>query len=504
MNQRMRVALVNSPFLLPENLQQHGVPLSLLYLAAALEKAGFNPRIFHLNRVRKQKGAYFWTYDMPELLATLDDFAPQLIGITCPYSARWCFTSRLAAVLRQRFNAPIVLGGIHPTSFPEYCLHQSAADYVALGEGEKSLVELAAALEKGLPPSKIDGLAWKADGGGGLNPKTHYIENLDSLPFPAYHLIDMERLRHDSKNDRCFQLKGHYFSLITSRSCPNQCSFCNMYLSHGKRWRSRSPENVLAEIEFLAKTYNARQFAVMDDNFTFNRERAVRILQGICAMGLDLHLSFANGLSAKTLDAELIELLKKAGASELCISIESGSDRIRNKIYAKRLSDEKIFEVYDACRRNRLPVSVNFMIGAPEEDDQTIQASIDMMKRVRAPAYFNFTTPFKGTRLYEYYQQRGFIDEQIFQEGMAIDLRSPFPGLHEPARQLAWRRKLRLWNLFYAWRAILATPGLFSLNAVVRWFQTVFGARRITKEHYQAALERWMPLDQAQGKTRQD
>jgi magnesium-protoporphyrin IX monomethyl ester (oxidative) cyclase len=488
------VALLNSPFLLPENLRQHGVPLSLLYLAASLEQAGFASRIYHLNRVLEHRGAYFWTYDLPDLLRNLESFGPQLIGITCPYSARWCFVRRLAAILRQRLAVPLVLGGIHPTSFPEYCLAESEADYVVLGEGEETLAALASCLAQGRAPTAIDGLAWKA-AGGGLNPKTRYIENLDALPFPAYHLLDMERQRRESSEDRFFQFKGHYFSIITSRSCPNQCAFCNMYLSHGKRWRSRSPENVLAEIRFLAETYQARQFAVMDDNFTFNRDRAVRILQGIVDLGLDLRLSFANGLSAKTLDDELIGLLKKAGACELYISIESGSEHIRNRVYEKRLPEAKILEVYDACRRHRLPVSVNFMIGAPDESDETIAASLAMMKRVRAPAYFNFTTPFKGTKLYAHYEERGLIDERVFQEGMAIDLRSPFPGLHDPAKLLAWRRKLRLWNLVYAWREILATPGLFSWNTILRWFQTVLGARRVTPDHYREVMDRWMPLD---------
>lgn len=491
---RGRIALLDSPYLLSDELQQHAVPLSLLYLASSLEKAGFEPRIYTMDQTLAHKGAYFWTYDMPNLLKSLADFNPQLVGITCPYSARWCFVRRLLQIVRKKFAVPLVIGGIHPTSFPDYCLASSEADYAILGEGDETTVELAACLLGGGAPDAIDGLAYKTPAGIVVHPKTRYIEDLDSLPFPAYHLIDMDAQRRQSEGDQYFQLKGMYFSILTSRSCPNQCSFCNMFMSHGKRWRSRSPENVLAEIRHLVKRYGVRQFAVVDDNFTFNRERAVQILRGIIDSGLDLRISYANGLSLKTLDDELISLIKKAGACELYISVESGSARIRNEVYGKRIPEEKIHEVYAACRREKLPVSVNFMIGAPGETDETIAESIALMRKVRAPAYFNFTTPFKGTKLYDDYMRQGLINEKDFQEGYAIDLRVPIPGLHDAARLMAWRRKMRLYNLAYSWRQILATPGLLSWNSVVRWFQTISQRHSLTPSHYHEVMERFLPL----------
>ncbi len=500
---RRRIALLDSPYLLSDKLQQHAVPLSLLYLAAALEKAGFEPRIFTMDQTLNHKGAYFWTYNLPTLLESLADFDPQLVGIACPYSARWCFVRRLTQILRRRFAVPIVIGGIHPTSFPDYCLTTSEADFAILGEGDETTVQLASCLLEGRSPTAIDGLAYKMPDGVVVNPKTHYIADLDDLPFPAYHLIDMDAQRRQSAGDQYFQLKGMYFSILTSRSCPNQCAFCNMFMSHGKRWRSRSPENVLAEIRHLVERYGVRQFAVVDDNFTFNRERAIQILRGIIDSGLDIRVSYANGLSLKTLDDELISLIKKAGACELYISIESGSAYVRNEIYGKRIPEEKIHEVYAACQREKLPVSVNFMIGAPGESDGTISASIAMMRKVRAPAYFNFTTPFKGTKLYDDYLRQGLINEKDFQEGYAIDLRVPIPGLHDGPRLMAWRRKLRLYNLLYSWRQILATPGLLSWNSAVRWFQTILQRRGLTPAHYLEVMDRYLPLEDGKSAFRQ-
>jgi radical SAM superfamily enzyme YgiQ (UPF0313 family) len=195
-----KVAFLNSPYILNEPFFQHMPPLSILYLSAYVQKYGHKARIFNLDRTVNEKGIYFFGFDLQRLFSEIDAFSPDMIGITCPYSSRWPFTERLTKILRSRFkDMPIVIGGIHPTTFPEYCLDSSGADFVVIGEGEE-------------------------------------------------------------------------------RSCPNQCTYCNMHLAHGKRWRYRSPENVLSEIEHLIKTYQVRQFAIVDDNFSFSRQRTIEIL----------------------------------------------------------------------------------------------------------------------------------------------------------------------------------------------------------------------------------
>ena len=213
-----RVALLNSPYLLNEPFFQQMPPLSLLYLGAALKEAGHGPQIFNLDCWEKYKGAYYFGFDLRRLFSQLDFFQPDLIGITCPYSARWPFTQRLTRLLRNHFPAtPIVIGGIHPTSFPEYCLESSEADFIVIGEGEHTIVELLSCLGTERSCEGIDGLAYQSNGACQINPKTRFIKDLDALSLPAYDLLDMEHYRRLCRKDRISQMKGLYFSLLTSR-----------------------------------------------------------------------------------------------------------------------------------------------------------------------------------------------------------------------------------------------------------------------------------------------
>lgn len=240
--------------------------------------------------------------------------------------------------------------------------------------------------------------------------------------------------------------------------------------------------------------YNIRQFSVEDDNFSFDRERACTILEGVAALDKGISICYSNGLSLRTLDRELVGLMKKAGAREIHVSIESGNEYIRNKVYGKAISTEKIYEVYDACKYHDISISVNYMIGAPNESDETIGDTINMMKRIHAPVYVNFTTPFKGTKLYDYFMQRGLIDEKVYQEGVAIDLRTPVEGLHDSKKMFAWRRKIGLYNLLYSWKEILVSSGLVNINSFVRFLQVILRKRINVRTFYAEISNKYMPL----------
>jgi magnesium-protoporphyrin IX monomethyl ester (oxidative) cyclase len=478
-----KIALINPPYILNEPLFQQMPPLSLLYLAANLEKEGFEPLIYHLDKVEKYKRMYFFSFNINQLISDLERFQPDMIGITCPYSARWTFTQRLIHLLKKRFDdIPIVLGGIHPTAFPEYSLSSSEADFVILGEGEVSVVKLMrTVLSKG-NVSHIDGLAYKKDGKCVVNPKTQFIDTLDDMPLPAYHLLDINKYKQLYRNDRISQLKGVYFSLLTSRSCPNQCTYCNMFLAHGRKWRPRSPENVLDEIEYLKRKYHIDQFNVVDDNFSLSRKRTGEILRGIIKRNLDIKFITSNGLSIKTLDEELVMLMKKAGALEICIAVESGSEFIRNEVYNKKISSEQIYRTVDACRKHKLPVRTFFMIGAPGETDETIRESIDLIKRMKVPAYINITTPYKGTKLFDDYLKKGLISEQDVQKGTTIDLKLPIEKAENYDKILKWKRQMQFINVVHSWKDIIFSPSFFNFNALSRYVSGILFPAKVDKQ----------------------
>ncbi len=494
-----KIAFLDSPYILTEPFFQHMPPLSLLYLTAYAEKCGFEAQIYPLNiSVKERRGLYYFGFDTRLLIKDLKNFMPDMIAVSCPYSGRWPFTRRFISFLRSYFpDTPIAIGGIHPTTFPEYCLTNSEANYVVIGEGEITMVELAKHILADKSPYSLDGIAFFDNGKFIFNPKTKFIKDLDNLPFPAYHHIDIEKYKGICKKDRISQLKGLYFSLLTSRSCPFQCTYCNMHIAHGKQWRARSPENVVSEISYLVNKYKVNQFAIVDDNFTLSKRRTIDILKLILKTNSIPAIKFItpNGLSAKTLDEEVIFYLKKAGALEIAIAVESGSDYIRNVIYNKRLSTEKVLEVVAGCKKYHLPCKAFFMVGAPEESEETINQTIDLIKKIKIPAYFNITTPYKGTALYDYYIKKGLINEEDLRQGRAMDLRLPVEESKDYAKIIQWRRKLQIFNIIYAWKDIITSSRWITVNNFKRLITTSLFPTQITQKDIDEVLKKYIPVN---------
>ncbi|MBU1125900.1 MAG: B12-binding domain-containing radical SAM protein [Candidatus Omnitrophica bacterium] len=470
-------------------------PLSILYLASYMEKCGYTPAIYSLDTFAQLGGMFYFGYNLENLFKQIKEMKPQMIGITCVFSSRWPFTQRLTQVIKKAFpDIPLVIGGIHPTTFPEHCLTSSSADYLIIGEGEESVIELFKHILANTKPYGVDGIVFKDEDRLYVNEKKHFIPDLDQIPFPAFHLVDEKTYHAIRTQDRISQFKGLYFPLLTSRSCPNQCTFCNMYLCHGKQWRSRSAENVLAEIDYLSDKYKCRQFAIVDDNFSLSRTRTIAILDGIIAMNKDIRLITPNGLSVSTLDDEVVKKFKRAGALEICIAIESGNEEIRNVVYNKRIKTEKVYEVADACKRHGLSLRTFFMVGAPGESDSTIDESIQMMRRLRVPTYINITTPYKGTQLYDYYIEKGMIKKEDVEAGFSVDLRLPAEQLANYENIIIWRRRLQIANIRYSWPELLRSPGFLNLNSLARLISGIIFPAKITHERINFVLDKYLSL----------
>ena len=167
-----------------------------------------------------------------------------------------------------------IAGGAHPSVLPEFALQDPNLDFVVLGEGEHSIRELVTAISNNPESfSSIDGIGYRSGGTVRINPKTRFIEDLDSLPFPAWHLMNVD---HYFGLDICHGKRNctRFFSIITSRGCPARCVFCTAYNVWGRRYRARSVGKVVEEIKFLKQHYAIEELLVEDDNFTFDVERA--------------------------------------------------------------------------------------------------------------------------------------------------------------------------------------------------------------------------------------
>ena len=237
------------------------------------------------------------------------------------------------------------------------------------------------------------------------------------MPFPDYTMIKLEEYYNmDTSNwynPRCMEIKQP-FPIISSRSCPNKCSFCNMYMTHGSKIRYRTADNVIDEIKKLYQEYNVRYFQFMDDNMTFNMKRAIKLFEGILRNGIKIQFDTPNGLAINRLASDLIDVMIEAGMVSTSLAIESGSEYIRNKIMGKRLSTDKIYEVVEACAKHRhLFIKAFFIIGMPEETHETLDETYKMISRLPLDKInVNFVAPYPGTKLFAQCQAEGLLTFQ--------------------------------------------------------------------------------------------
>ena len=239
------------------------------------------------------------------LVDTILTFGPDMIGFGCLFACDFPDVLRFSILSKERFETiPIVAGGLHITIHARSILTECPSiDWIVLGEAEESLVQLVETVKAETDEfSKIDGLAYRANGEVVVNPKKHFIKDVDSIPFPAYDLVDMEDYHVDTSD--WHNPKGLSFNMsapiISSRSCPNRCSFCSAYMSMGPRWRARTAQNVVDEIEYWYHTYQQTHFSFMDDNLTLDRSRTLEICSQIVARDLNIQFETPNGLSLGT------------------------------------------------------------------------------------------------------------------------------------------------------------------------------------------------------------
>lgn len=410
----MKILLINPPFNYYSRHLLFSEPLSLGYLAAYLRKFGYDVSILDGVAGGIYHQGKYWRYGLKdsEVAQKIKEFKPDLVGITCAFSLRIDAVLQVAKLVK-RIDKKIttVVGGIHPTIFPKETGSHKEIDYVIIGEGEEIFLELIKTIESGKNVSKldIDGCVYRSKGSIQYNPKTSFIKDLDSLPFPARDLLPMEY--YLQKETIHFGLgKKRAASIITSRSCPMRCTFCCMHLSHGPVFRARSALNVFEEIEEMVRKYRVEEIFIMDDNFTFDKERVMVLCKLIIRKGLKFRWNTPNGIRADMLDLELVRMMKKAGCINVCIGIEVGNEKIRNEIIKKRLSGEQIERAVKICSQADLPIVGLFILGIPGETEDTFQDTIRMVKKLPfSMIATSFFTPFPGTQLYSECIHKGFV-----------------------------------------------------------------------------------------------
>lgn len=419
----MRVCLIQPPCTLRSkggilNFEPR-LPLGLAYIAAVLLKEGHEVNVVDAqgeapNTTVRDNDLITFGLPWEAIRKRVQEYSPELVGISCLFSSRFSNVLKTARLVKNiDKDIRVICGGIHPTIMPNDVLKNSAIDFVAIGEAEQTILDFV----NGKPYESIDGFAYVSQGNIHINKKTCFIQDLDSLPFPARHLFPVKeyfktkRLGPLEYFEKRFDIHNtHRNSVITSRGCPNDCTFCSIHCTWGYKWRPRSPENVVAELEQMHDEYKVKEVSFDDDNLAFNKKRILEICGLMVKERLDLRWDTPNGISVNTLDREVLTAMKKSGCYSLNLAIESGDQHILRDIMHKPVNLERAKAVVNTCKEVGIRAFAYFVLGMPGETSETMRNSLEFAKSVPLDEIgITIATPFPNTKLYDDCLREGYI-----------------------------------------------------------------------------------------------
>lgn len=361
-------------------------PTDLLYLASIAEQAGLE--------------AYVRDYSLGgDFEQDLKDIQPDylLANIATPTLENDINCFKIAKkILPKVIN--IAKGAVFLTYNSEIMLKNKEINYIISGEAEETLKEL---LEGEKKPKDILGLWYKEGFVAKFSGVRPFIENLDTLPFPARHLIDNSIYRRPDNNKVQAVIK-------VSRGCPHHCFFCLATPTSGRKVRMRSPENIIAEIRECINKYNIRNFIFWSDIFNQDREWTVNLCEKIIKSGLKF--TWSANTRADTADLKMAKLMHKAGCRLVSLGVESGSQFILDKI-GKNITLDEIRDTVDAFKKAKIKIYNYFVLGLPWDDEATMSETIDFAIELDSDFVSFYTaTPLPGTRFYN------FIKNELHEE----------------------------------------------------------------------------------------
>ena len=403
-------------------------PLGLGYIASVLESMGKEVKIVDCllegwnNRIRISDDIIRIGLSEESIKEIIRNFNPDIVSVNSQFTRQYKNAHDIYRITKS-INPEIITiaGGAHPSVLPEFALQDQNLDFVVLGEGEQSIKDLVSALsiDPGIV-SSIDGIGYKIDGTIHINPKKRFIEDLDSIASPAWHLMNVERY---FGLDVCHGKRTctRFFSIITSRGCPARCVFCTAFNVWGRRYRARSVQNVVEEIKFLKQHYNIEELLIEDDNFTFDVKRAEQICDRIIEENLNIRFDTPNGIAAYKLTPELLLKMKNAGFERINLAIESGNQEALLKIIKKPLKLKKVKEIVEYCHSINLDVGAFFIMGIP---GTTISQMWDNYRFCRELKLFepfiSVATPYPGSELYKICKDHNYLSKDFNLEDLYI------------------------------------------------------------------------------------
>jgi len=420
-------------------------PLGLGYLAGYLKK--------HRQDEIMLIDARRWRMRDKEVVGQVKEWGADLVGISV-LSFEANEAVRLARLIKESMPGVIlVLGGAYPSSIRERVLEEQTIDFGVVGEGEQSFLELISGLEQNRGLEGISGVSLRVNGEARFVGYREPIKEIDSLEVD-WELIQPERYFSSRlrTSQSTLRRSRRMVSFLTSRGCPYGCYFCHNIF--GRRFRARSVENVLKEIDYLVKRFQVEELEINDDTFNLNLERAKKILREIAKRNYKLWLSFPNGIRGDMVDEEFLDLLKSAGTYRVSYAVESANPA-RQQEMGKRLDLEKVRWAIEETYRRGMHTAGFFILGFPGESEEEMRRTLEFAFRSKLQtASFFHLKPFPGTLLGERYLKGEDRLERFYDYStLDINLSSVSDERFREIRKSAYRRfyfsLFRIWSNFW-------------------------------------------------------
>ena len=386
----MKISLINPPY--PPSVHSHPpfIPLGLAYLGAVAEKAGHQVTIIDCQAEKLTQETF---------LARIAQTPSDVIGVT---STTLLYKSAMKLITIAKLAHPqakTMLGGSHGTFWDENALNEyPSLDIVVRREGELTFIELLDKLQSQASLANVLGITYRNGDKIVRNADRPFIEDLDSIPFPAHHLMPLESLKRDGKI---------LFPLISSRGCVFWCDFCSTVRMFGRGYRWRSAKNVVDEMQLIHDKYGVKQVTFYDDAFSVDRKRVMQICNELHARKLDM--MWDCGTRVDMVDRELLQTMRNAGCFAVWLGVESGSEAILGAMN-KSIKLDQTRKAYKTAHEVGLMTIANVVLGFPGETEKTARETIRFVKELNPDDVgFYVATPYPGTPMYDEVIKNGWL-----------------------------------------------------------------------------------------------
>jgi Fe-S oxidoreductase len=386
----MKITLINPPY--PPSVHSHPpfIPLGLAYLGAVAEKAGHQVKVIDCQAEKLNYETF---------RSRIAEIPSDFIGATATTLLYKSAMHILTIAKEAQPNAVTALGGSHGTFWDENALKEyPAVDVIVRGEGELTIVDLAEKLEAGAKLEGVLGITYRDGEAIRRNPDRPYIKDLDSIPFPAHHLMPLSNLKHNGKL---------LVPLVSSRGCVYWCDFCSTVRMFGRGYRWRSAKNVVDEMQWVHEKYGVDQVTFYDDAFSVDRNRVMQICKEL--HDRNLKLIWDCGTRVDMVDRELMQTMKDAGCIAVWMGVESGSEAVL-KAMNKSIKLEQTRQAYKTAHKVGLMTIANVVLGFPGETEETAKQTVKFLQQLNPEDVgFYLATPYPGTPMYEQVVENGWL-----------------------------------------------------------------------------------------------